>query len=100
MPPPRVRTHRRCEAPLSRSGQPATIAVQGTMTEHPAGPVASDRTPAEFAQLLELRGAIVAALRPFPEAARAVGAALHGLEAGEAQAIAAGKPVMIEGRAA
>jgi hypothetical protein len=39
------------------------------------------------ADYLELRQAIVAALRPYPEAARAVGAALHGIETNAAQAI-------------
>ena len=39
------------------------------------------------ADYLELRQAIVAALRPFPEAARAVGSALHGIEINAAQDI-------------
>jgi hypothetical protein len=38
---------------------------------------------------LTLRAALVDALRPFPEAARAVSAALHGLEAKAAETIAA-----------
>jgi hypothetical protein len=36
------------------------------MTEHTAGPVAGDRTPAESAELLELRDAIVACLARTP----------------------------------
>jgi hypothetical protein len=53
---------------------------------------------------LRLRQALVAALRPFPEAARAVGAALHAIESEAATDIttAAGKgraPVLIEHRA-
>jgi hypothetical protein len=52
---------------------------------------------------LQLRQAIVQALRPYPEAARAVGAALHHLEAQAAETIraAAGKPaaVLIEATA-
>ena len=39
------------------------------------------------ADYLELRQAIVAALRPFPEAARAVGSALHGIETNAARDI-------------
>jgi hypothetical protein len=41
------------------------------------------------ADYIRLRSAIVAALRPFPEAARAVGAALHALEADAARDITA-----------
>lgn len=51
---------------------------------------------------LALRAAIVKALQPFPEAARAVGAALHALEAKAAQDItqdaARGRPLLLEGR--
>jgi len=57
---------------------------------------------------LRVRAALVAALRPFPEAARAVGAALHRLEAGAATDITAAaskgrarpEPLTIEHRAA
>lgn len=49
---------------------------------------------------LQLRGAIVDALKPFPEAARVVGAALHRLETAAAEQIKAdaakGKPILIE----
>lgn len=49
---------------------------------------------------VELRQAIIAALRPFPEAARAVGAALHQLESTAADDIkeraAAGRPLLLE----
>src|SRR5262249_50703617 len=51
---------------------------------------------------LELRGVIVRALQPFPEAARAVGAALHCLEskaAAEITAAATKRPIMIEAHA-
>ena len=49
---------------------------------------------------IELRGAIVNALRPFPDAARAVGSALHSLETKAAQTITESKrPVMIEAQA-
>jgi hypothetical protein len=50
---------------------------------------------------LNLRSAIVRALQPFPDAARAVGEALHRLEADAAQAIAtkAMRPPMIEAEA-
>jgi hypothetical protein len=53
------------------------------------------------ADYLTMRQALVNALRPFPEAARAVGAALHKLESDAAAAITqrAGKPpVLIEAR--
>ena len=49
---------------------------------------------------LQLRAAIVTALRGFPEAARAVGEALHTLETGAAAAITTGRPKLIEGAAA
>ena len=52
---------------------------------------------------LALRSAIVRALRPFPEAARAVGEALHVLETEAARDITASastrRPVMIEAQA-
>jgi hypothetical protein len=53
---------------------------------------------------LALRHAIVRALHPFPEAARAVGAALHEMESQAAAEIKAasgtlGSPLMLEGRA-
>jgi hypothetical protein len=48
---------------------------------------------------LALRSALVAALRPFPEAAKAVGAALHALESQAAQDISERKtPLVIEHR--
>jgi hypothetical protein len=49
------------------------------------------------ADYLRLRGAIVKALRPYPDAARAVGAALAELELAAATDIAeAGKPLLLE----
>jgi hypothetical protein len=45
---------------------------------------------------LELRGALMTALRPFPEAAQAVAAALHALETKAATDIKAGKPLLLE----
>jgi hypothetical protein len=46
---------------------------------------------------LELRGAIVSALRPFPQAAKAVGQALHALEAKAANEISEkAQPTLIE----
>jgi hypothetical protein len=51
---------------------------------------------------LELRAVLVRALQPFPEAAGAVGNALHALESKAAQAItaaAARRPVLIEAHA-
>jgi hypothetical protein len=49
------------------------------------------------ADYLQLRHAIVSALRPFPDAARAVGAALHALESEAAKDIGARKaPLTIE----
>ena len=50
---------------------------------------------------LELRATIVKALQPFPDAARAVGAALHGLESRAASDItesAKRRPLLLEGR--
>jgi hypothetical protein len=55
------------------------------------------------ADYLQLRHAIVAALKPFPEAARAVGAALHELETKAATELkanaAAGHPLRLEHKA-
>ena len=55
------------------------------------------------ADYLQLRQAIVTALQPFPEAARAVGQALHALETSAAAAITAnaakGKPLLLEAEA-
>src|SRR5262245_53376354 len=49
---------------------------------------------------LELRATLVRALQPFPEAARAVGAALHAMESKAADDIKASKqPLMIEAKA-
>ena len=49
---------------------------------------------------LELRATLVRALQPFPEAARAVGAALHAMESKAAQNIREAKPpLMIEAKA-
>jgi hypothetical protein len=45
---------------------------------------------------LELRGALMRALRPFPEAAQAVAAALHALETKAATDIKVGKPLLLE----
>jgi hypothetical protein len=54
------------------------------------------------ADYITLRQAIVQALRPFPEAARAVGNALHALESRAAEEIKAdaakGRPLLLEGR--
>ena len=47
---------------------------------------------------LELRSVLVKALAPYPEAARAVGAALHALETRAAQEIGE-RPPLLEGRA-
>ncbi|MFW6028366.1 MAG: hypothetical protein ACOC9Q_02445 [bacterium] len=53
------------------------------------------------ADYLQLRQAIVTALRPYPEAARAVGQALHALEAEAAQDITdAKRPIMLEAQPA
>ena len=50
---------------------------------------------------LALRTAIVAALRPYPEAARAVGAALHALESDAAKEITEAKrPIVLEAQPA
>jgi hypothetical protein len=50
------------------------------------------------ADYLQLRQSIVTALRPYPEAARAVGAALHGIEANAAKDITERKrPLVLEG---
>jgi hypothetical protein len=52
---------------------------------------------------LQLRSMLVQALRPFPEAARAVAAALHTLESKAATDITAnaakGKPLLLEAKA-
>jgi hypothetical protein len=48
------------------------------------------------ADYLQLRGAIVRALRPFPEAARAVSAALADLETAAAEEIKAKRPLLLE----
>jgi len=49
------------------------------------------------ADYLTLRAAIVGALRPYPDAARAVGSALHGIETDAAKAITASKrPLILE----
>jgi hypothetical protein len=48
------------------------------------------------ADYLALRSALVKALVPYPEAARAVGAALHGLESEAAKDITAKRPLVLE----
>jgi len=52
---------------------------------------------------LDLRATLVRALQPFPEAARAVGAALHAMESKAASDITAnaakGKPLLLEAKA-
>jgi hypothetical protein len=51
------------------------------------------------ADYLEVRAALVSALQPYPEAARAVATALHQLESKAASDITASKrPIMIEAR--
>lgn len=47
------------------------------------------------ADYLQLRQSIVTALRPYPEAARAVGAALHGIETSAAKAITERKQLLV-----
>jgi hypothetical protein len=48
------------------------------------------------ADYLQLRATVVAALKPYPDAARAVGAALAKLELAAATEIKAGKPLLLE----
>jgi hypothetical protein len=105
----RARLQQRSEAALEFGDIKASIAAEGTITGNLAlvgkllGQLVNIHDVRHTSILLSpdylrLRTALVAALRSFPDAARAVGAALHAMEAEAAQDITArsNAPIVIE----